>query len=62
MPKVNATTQLLYKEIELVSRKIPVVPQQELKVYFKGQVLRKAYIADYMAYAKLSLRSKRSIH
>ena len=51
----------IYQEaysIELSIRQIPIVPQQELKVVYKGRPLRKAYVADFVAFDKIIIEIK----
>jgi GxxExxY protein len=45
-------------EIELHTRSIPFKAQQELAVYYKGQRLKKFYIADIVAYEKIVIELK----
>ena len=35
-------------EIELADRGLPVVPQMELPIFYKGRKLKKTYIADLL--------------
>ena len=45
-------------EIELSRRRIPFVPQQELNVFYKGQPLKKMYIADLVCYDQIIVELK----
>ena len=45
-------------EIELAGRALPVVPQVELPIYYKGRKLRKTYVADFVAYGKIIVELK----
>ena len=45
-------------EIELQDRKIPAVPQKELPIYYKGRLLKKTYIADFVACNKIIVELK----
>ena len=49
-------------EIELAARQIPFVPQPELPVFYKGQALRKYYVADFLAFSKIILEIKALSH
>lgn len=44
--------------IEMVERAIPVKPQQELVILFKGKPLQKTYMADFVAYEKIIIEIK----
>jgi len=44
--------------IELTTRSIPVKPQQELIILYKGKPLQKTYIADFVAYGKIIIEIK----
>jgi GxxExxY protein len=44
--------------IEMVCRNIPVKPQQELKILYKGKPLQKTYITDYLAYEAIIIEIK----
>jgi GxxExxY protein len=39
--------------IEMIERNIPVKPQQELVILYKGKPLQKTYLADYVAFEKI---------
>lgn len=45
-------------ELELQARKIPFVPQKELPITFKGSILKKTYLVDYVAYEKIIVEIK----
>ena len=45
-------------EIELTVRGIPYVSQQVLRVSYKGNLLKKAYVADFVAYRKIIVEIK----
>ena len=45
-------------EIELTVRGIPYVSQQVLRVSYKGNLLKKAYVADFVAYGKIIVEIK----
>ncbi len=45
-------------EIEFSTRKIPFIPQRELHINFKGQLLKKTYIADFFAFEKIIIEIK----
>jgi GxxExxY protein len=45
-------------EIELSLRGIPFVPQKELPVRYKEQLLKKRYIVDFLAYDKIIVEIK----
>jgi GxxExxY protein len=44
--------------IEMIGRNIPVKPQQELVILYKGRQLQKTYFADYVAYEKIVIEIK----
>jgi len=44
--------------IELTTRSIPVKPQQELIILYKGKPLQKTYIADFVTYGKIIIEIK----
>jgi GxxExxY protein len=51
----------IYQEafgIEMIARAIPVKPQQELVILYKGKPLHKTYVADYVAYEKIVIEIK----
>ncbi len=45
-------------EIELQLREIPFQSQQQLAVFYKGQMLNKRYIPDLMVYGKIVVELK----
>jgi GxxExxY protein len=45
-------------EIELAAQDIRFVPQQELKILYKGQALRKTYIADFLVFDQVIVEIK----
>ena len=45
-------------EIELALRNIPFISQCELLIHYKDQLLKKAYVADYVAYGKIIVEIK----
>ena len=45
-------------EIELLERNIPAAGQKELPIYYKGRLLKKTYIADFVAYDKIIVELK----
>ncbi len=45
-------------EIEFRSRKIEYERQRQLKIYYKGSVLQKRYVADYFCYRKIIVEIK----
>src|SRR5262245_44000653 len=45
-------------EIEFLSRKLPHYPQRELRVFYKGQMLNKFYIADFSCYDGIMVEIK----
>ena len=45
-------------EIELAARKILAVPQQVMPIHYKGILLKKTYIADFIAFGKLIVELK----
>ena len=45
-------------EIELAMRAIPFEPQKELRIFYKDQLLRKMYIADFLAFEKVIVEIK----
>ena len=40
-------------EIELVERRIPHVPQKRIAISYKGRVLKKEYVADFLCYDRI---------
>ncbi len=47
-------------EIELTNRGISYVAQKELPLIYKGRLLKKAYVADFVAYDKVIVELKAS--
>ncbi len=47
-------------EIELTNRGVPYLAQKELPLIYKGRLLKKAYIADFVAYDKVIVELKAS--
>ena len=45
-------------EIELAMRLIPFEPQKELHICYKGQMLKKTYVADLLAFDKVIVEIK----
>jgi GxxExxY protein len=45
-------------EIELTRRGIPFVSQPELPIFYKGERLKKYYIADFLIYDKIMIEIK----
>lgn len=45
-------------EIELGLRRIPFVPQAQLPIFYKGQELKKYYVADLVCYEKIVVEIK----
>ncbi len=45
-------------EIELNFLKLPAVPQQQLPLTYRGQVLKQKYIPDFICYGKIILELK----
>ena len=45
-------------EIELLNRNLQVVPQQELLIDYKGHILKKMYLADFVAFSKIIIEIK----
>jgi len=44
--------------LEMFARTIPVKTQQELVILYKGKLLQKTYVADYVAYEKIVIEIK----
>ena len=44
--------------VEMTSRNIPVKAQQELTILYKGKLLQKTYIVDYLAYEAIIIEIK----
>jgi GxxExxY protein len=45
-------------EIELADRKIPAMAQKEMPISYKGRLLKKTYIADFVAFGKIVVELK----
>ena len=45
-------------ELEFEKRNIPFIREQELKIQYKEQVLRKTYSADFVCYDKIIVETK----
>lgn len=45
-------------ELELAANKIPFKPQQTLQIYYKGILLKKEYVADFVCYGKIIVEIK----
>ena len=45
-------------EIELALRGIPFEPLKELPIYYKGRLLKKKYVADFICYGKIIVELK----
>ncbi|HEY8035159.1 MAG TPA: GxxExxY protein [Methylobacter sp.] len=43
---------------ELLKRKIPFVAQQELRLFYKGEVLRQTYIPDFICHDSIIVKIK----
>ena len=53
--------EAVYQEalgIELAAQNIRFVPQHELKILYKGQTLKKAYIADFLVFDQVIVEIK----
>ena len=49
-------------EIELGKRNIPNIPQKQLPIFYKDKLLKKTYLADYIAYEKIVIEIKAVTH
>jgi len=49
-------------EIELTKRAIPFSPQQEIPIKYKDQLLKKTYVADFVAFEKIIVEIKALDH
>jgi GxxExxY protein len=49
-------------QIELNERRIPFLPQVELPINYKGRILQKKYIADFLAYGTIIIEIKTLDH
>jgi GxxExxY protein len=45
-------------ELELADRNIAAIAQKELPIHYKGRLLKKTYIADFLAYDKIIVELK----
>ena len=57
----NGFLEAVYQEameIELTARRIPFTPQSLIPVFYKGQPLKKVYVADFLCYAKVLVEIK----
>ncbi len=45
-------------EIEFIERRIPHEPQKRIEISYKGKVLNKEYIADFLCHAKIIVEIK----
>ena len=45
-------------ELEFLARNIPAEAQREMKISYKGRLLKKTYIADFVAYGKIIVELK----
>jgi len=45
-------------EIELGRRRIPFEPQQELVIWYKGEMLEKKYVADFICFNQIIIELK----
>ena len=45
-------------EIEFTDRKTPFQSQKELRVYYKGRLLKKTYVADFVVFDKIMVEIK----
>ncbi|MHC1594159.1 MAG: GxxExxY protein, partial [Methanotrichaceae archaeon] len=45
-------------EIELVERRIPHVPQKRIAISYKGWVLKKEYVADFLCHDRIVVEIK----
>ena len=45
-------------EIELANRNVPAEAQKEMKIFYKGRLLQKTYLADFVAYGKIIVELK----
>jgi GxxExxY protein len=49
-------------EIELSKRNIPYIPQKQLPIYYKDNLLKKTYVVDYIAFEKIVIEIKALTH
>lgn len=45
-------------ELEFADRNIPAEPQKEMKISYKGKMLKKTYIADFFVYGNIIVELK----
>jgi GxxExxY protein len=45
-------------EIELADRKVPAEAQKGMKIFYKGRLLKKTYLADFVAFGKIIVELK----
>jgi GxxExxY protein len=45
-------------EIELADRKVPAEAQNEMRISYKGRLLKKTYLADFVAFGKIIVELK----
>ena len=45
-------------EMELADRKVPAEAQKEMKIFYKGRLLKKTYLADFVAFGKIIVELK----
>jgi GxxExxY protein len=45
-------------EIELAERRIPYLPQKRIEIYYKGRLLKKEYIADFLCHDRIIVEIK----
>jgi GxxExxY protein len=45
-------------EIEFGRRRIPFEPQQELVIFYKGEILEKKYVADFICFNQIIIELK----
>ena len=45
-------------EIELADRKVPAAAQKEMGISYKGRLLKKTYLADFVAFGKIIVELK----
>jgi GxxExxY protein len=57
----NGFLEAIYQEsmeIELALRNIPFVPQAEIQVFYRGNPLKKKYVADFVCYGQILVEIK----
>jgi GxxExxY protein len=45
-------------ELEFADRNIPAEAQKEMKIFYKGRLLNKTYLADFVAFGKIIVELK----